>query len=748
MLFLKFLFVGPPRLGKTTVRRRLLKEIIDLMSAGEVDQSHPSTGTVESSDVVVTGVSSTTAVITESEWSELAGLIDETRMLVQSLLTTIQLNTQGISKWSLNDDITTPDSSVGINSSTHIMSSHLSPPPAGASQYQSSFQPVSSDTFPEHQKSQVPQHIVNTSQILREAMGSEHWKCVKKHMFKAYLRMEDTGGQPELMDMLPALTFGPGLYLLFINLQNDLDHHYKLSYCNSCGVNSPSLESIYSVKDMLLASLSSISCSNASVSNLGTSSSHMQKLHLESSKSVAYIVGTHKDLASNDQIKKLNDELKKVIVPTQFYKQDIVQFASEEDLIVTMDNMAGGAEEVLKVRKLLEDTLARHFKKLRIPAVWLFFSLFLRHHSNSKTASFDYCMQLSGTLGMSAHETEVALWFLHHHAGVLMYFPNVPELKDLVITDVQIVYDSVTSLILQAMSFDKVGHSDASEFKKTGIFTKSRIVAATSEVSGEYIPADKLLVLLQFLHIIVEVSNKGEVAYMMPCVLRNATIKELNSMASEPQVIPPILFHFKCGSVPIGIFPSLMACLISSSSFMVIQELMYKNMVRFYFGEFYTSIDLVCHQTYYECIVSKISSTNVKPHIECALIRKQLEAALSTVSSCVNYGSFMDYEFAFDCPLHPANDREHLCVVDRTKTSSGMMLCLSDSGCPVAVEIPAEAKVWFSEVRKGKLATFMFLEFFCFAFQIEASQSLAISTVTPIHSSSLLLSKYSTKPLA
>ena len=27
--------------------------------------------------------------------------------------------------------------------------------------------------------------------------------------------------------MLPALTIGPGLYLLFIDLQNDLDHHYN-----------------------------------------------------------------------------------------------------------------------------------------------------------------------------------------------------------------------------------------------------------------------------------------------------------------------------------------------------------------------------------------------------------------------------------------------------------------------------------------------------------------------------------------
>ena len=94
-------------------------------------------------------------------------------------------------------------------------------------------------------------------------MGSQYWKDVK-HMFKAYLRVEDIGGQPELMDMLPALTIGPGLYLLFINLQNDLDHHYKLTYCNESGASTVLVESVYNVKEMLLSSLSNISCSNAS----------------------------------------------------------------------------------------------------------------------------------------------------------------------------------------------------------------------------------------------------------------------------------------------------------------------------------------------------------------------------------------------------------------------------------------------------------------------------------------------------
>ena len=68
MLFLKFLFSGPPRLGKTTALRRLMGEIVDLMSAGEADQIHPSTQAVElGSDMIVKTVSSGTAVVTKAE---------------------------------------------------------------------------------------------------------------------------------------------------------------------------------------------------------------------------------------------------------------------------------------------------------------------------------------------------------------------------------------------------------------------------------------------------------------------------------------------------------------------------------------------------------------------------------------------------------------------------------------------------------------------------------------------------------
>ena len=81
MYFLKFLFVGAPRLGKTSMRHRLTGEIVDISSAREAEQ--PSTGTVESRQVIIRSLSSSTAVISAENWSSLQGLSDEARMLLQ-----------------------------------------------------------------------------------------------------------------------------------------------------------------------------------------------------------------------------------------------------------------------------------------------------------------------------------------------------------------------------------------------------------------------------------------------------------------------------------------------------------------------------------------------------------------------------------------------------------------------------------------------------------------------------------------
>ena len=57
-------------------------------------------------------------------------------------------------------------------------------------------------------------------------------------------------------------------------------------------------------------------------------------------------------------------------------------------------------------------------------------------------------MEMSRLFNMATDENKVTLWFLHHHAGVLMYFPNIPVLQDVVILDVQVVHNSASLLIL------------------------------------------------------------------------------------------------------------------------------------------------------------------------------------------------------------------------------------------------------------------------------------------------------------
>ena len=82
MWFIKVILLGSPPLGKTTMRRRLTGEIDDISSSGEGEQ--PSSGAVESGpSIVIRNLSSTTALITESEWLAIKDLTEETCAILQ-----------------------------------------------------------------------------------------------------------------------------------------------------------------------------------------------------------------------------------------------------------------------------------------------------------------------------------------------------------------------------------------------------------------------------------------------------------------------------------------------------------------------------------------------------------------------------------------------------------------------------------------------------------------------------------------
>ena len=693
-------------------------EIADLKSAGEAQQLHPSTGAVETGhSVIVRNVTSTTAIVTQAEWSSVENLTDEARMLFHNFVDSVEARNIHTS------DISTATKSLNEAAAVHISAKVRTPQKApGPGLFDKFISKLKAVKVRRHSHEQAPVafsvpsmkpqdiNIPEISAIFKEvSQKPEFWSDVK-HSFKAYLRMEDTGGQPELMDMLPALTVGPGLYLLFFSYEMKLKSEFKISYQSASGKSTLPEQSTFTLEEMLLSALSSISCSSAFaniVSAEETSSSDMRKI-LESSKSVAYIVGTHKDKVSEECIESFDKELQTIIRDTDFFEKNTVQFCSEGKLVISMNNMEGGAEEVNDIRKLLEDAMEKHFKKLRIPAVWLLFSLCLRMR-DVKTAGLKYCLELSSLFNMTPYETKVALWFLHHHAGVMMYFPNIPGLEDLVIIDIQVVYDSVTNLILRAMSFDKVGQATAEKFRRTGQFVLKDLTEATNSSSGDLIPPLKLVALLEFLHIIgrVLISQSSdssfdidiEMVYIMPCVLRNAKKGVLDAVyndTSRPHSIDPLMVRYKCGFVPIGVFPAMIASLIANKSFELIEEGMMKNRVQFRFGSLHTLVTFISRPKFYEIIISELPIIQHESHRECVEIRKAVESTFEKVSSRMNYGYFMDYQFAFECPSHPG--REHLCVCDRSEDKPELMLCLQHLTKKTPVMLSDCHKVWFYQV--------------------------------------------------
>ena len=260
------------------------------------------------------------------------------------------------------------------------------------------------------------------------------------------------------------------------------------------------------------------------------------------------------------------------------------------------------------------------------------------------------------------------------------------------------------------MSFDNVGQASSEKFRETGQFVLKDLIAATSHVSGgSPIPPAKLMALLEFLHIIAPIpkvqgsqsstQEAEEAVYLMPCILRTASKEKLDIIANNqfhPQCVAPLMVRYKCGFVPLGIFPSLIASLITNKSFSLVEKGMMKNKVQFRYQNMRTLISFLCYPRFYAIVISEFFVSEYEVHKECVAIKQQVVAALEQVSSHMNYGNFVDYQFAFECPSHPG--KEHLCVVDNQAELPKLMDCLEYLGDRKPKEMGRIHTVWWHEV--------------------------------------------------
>ena len=690
--------VGIPRSGKTSFRRRMMGEILNILWAiarGEKEQ--PSTGVAEAAGQVFIRNKTSTDVgaISSKVWSKFKDLEEEAGMLGQIMYQSVHdcpLEDEGLDSsyppTVVRKGSSKPSKRSGLASLKRSVFKALTSLARGSSYARGSSSATASVADDE---------IEEMLGVINEAMEAEDWDKVKYLLDDLILLINtDTGGQAEFLDLQASLVQGPSFNLLFSRLVDDLESQFEVYYTNEDGESTEKEDSTITVEEVLMQCLSSIACYSGVFSDAPQEEASVQAKIARHSKSKVLFVGTYRDKVSQDEFEKKDKCLQRMIRGTPFYDKGIVEFASEDQLMLPVDNMSGCQDEIDRIREVLVQIIEKSFEKISIPASWLLLSLQIRS-MKLRTMSLEECEKLAQKVRIDPSELQDVLWFLHHRVGVLLYYPQLESLKGTVICDMQVVFDSATNLIKNTFTFNKVGQNVREKFREKAQFSLKDVKDATSSKTDALISLEKLIQLLEYLGILTVIpmplSKSQEPTYFMPCVLKSARASSLKICSYGGSDPAPLMLCYDCGYIPVGMFPSMIVNLVSQQSvgWEMVEEGLYKNRVQFIVGEDHDTITLISHPRYFEIGISRSAVVCSPTTSVCSHIRGVVQSTLSTITSRMNYHFSMRYKFGFECPTHPG--REHLCMLPKEFAKD--MECLENPKRKSYIPLDSKQRMWF-----------------------------------------------------
>ena len=131
-----------------------------------------------------------------------------------------------------------------------------------------------------------------------------------KTKFHMLFNIADIGGQPAFLEMLPSLTIGPALYLVFMKLLQGLTTRYPVAFKCKDGRGSKLCKNYtYTSEEVIFTALSSIACFgnlDEDVERYVTKSGDKKQTN-----SLAFLVGTFRDeIKDKNLLNEINHNLK------------------------------------------------------------------------------------------------------------------------------------------------------------------------------------------------------------------------------------------------------------------------------------------------------------------------------------------------------------------------------------------------------------------------------------------------------
>ena len=664
---LKCFFTGPPRVGKTTLKKRLLKIIKNLISSGVVSAS----GGLEKPITVILGeTKESVTIVFEADcidWQPQPNLLDEAQIVLQFI----------------DQQPTLKEASKQVE-----LPLYMSPEPDVPQQESMAV------TFPlsEIHSSQSPpmepeaDTLDDARKLMQEVLASRKLHTIKDIEKTTTIYLMDTGGQPEFHEIMPIIFQGPALHLVFFNLAFGLNEPILVHFCQQDGTDaSITYKSSYTGIQMIYQLLSSLY-----YLSIGTSPQN---------EPAAVLIGTHLDQLK-EKIEEINDSLKQLLSRVEFHDQGFLTYPKKDDkspVFIPVNNYSGSEEEIEQLQAFLKQIIDDRFDPVELPSSWLFFHLILRHrYENSPgVCTLAECRVLARGCGLDEDDVPQVLRYIHRHLGTILFYEEVQGLKELVICDPNVLFKSIYHLVAVSFAGDRAYHTSAANVRKTGELPGKLVKRICAQPSSSLLTNQHSLELLKHFNIMTE---RPDGACFMPCLLQPDHSLELSCEVLQSLYAPPLLIRFDGNYIPIGVFSALVVKLLQSS-WEPDQDVRYRNHISF-LTDGPSSVELMIYTSYLEFHIPiyKHQENPEEIHQYCVEVQKTVVNTLKAVLDLHEHTKKIGFQLGFYCPGSFKTDGQPhfaVCLPCQNHANPKNLLCSKSPRCQSQCRLPHECTIWF-----------------------------------------------------
>ena len=402
----------------------------------------------------------------------------------------------------------------------------------------------------------------------------------------------DTGGQPEFINMLPAINSSTAITFVVMNISDGRDCFDNLVAAQyKCeGYDYYKRDLKYTNRHLLKCLLSSVK-----VSAMKNDYFHLESIKRvtedEHPKPIVCIIGTWADVLKekfeekyNEELIKINEEVQKLLKAIGDNKVLMFWCDRDNNYVIPVDNTISRelqndlkCETCKAVHTIREKSNGILKKKAQyeIPISWFILELELRNNDKvciPLTEVKEICDRIMpSNRKMNVGEIKEVLKFYHLY-GMLLYFNEVDGMNDYVITDPGWLFLNLTKIVMCKFVNDLY---DAYLIEEMGKGICSMDLLRTLKLDLGEIELTSFVNLLMYLKVIAPLENAYFIPNILPlCDEKNIfTNKEYGKPAAFAldgqcivEEVEPLLIDFTFGTIPRGFFGFLIVQLLQDNA--------------------------------------------------------------------------------------------------------------------------------------------------------------------------------------